>query len=71
MWYDVTTPNGLPQPATCNFNSPVGTCGTGGNGLFITTFTPTDTSTIATATLSLNMTGTYNISTSNVPASSS
>lgn len=67
VWWDISTPNGLPQPATTDFLQPGNTIG----GLPITVMTPTDTSVLATANLSLNMTGTYNISTSNTPASSS
>lgn len=58
VWYDTTTANALPQPVTTL-------------RLPITTFTPTDTSTIATANLSLNMTGTYNVSIGGVPVPAS
>jgi hypothetical protein len=66
-WFDVTATNGLPQPASCDFN---GGCF---QGQALQPLTPTDTSTIATANLSLNMTGTYNVSLGGVavPASSS
>lgn len=54
VWYDTTSPNSLPQPITTL-------------RLPITTFSPTDTSTISTPNLSLNMTGTYNVSLGGVP----
>jgi hypothetical protein len=67
VWYDVTAPNGLPQAATCTI---AGDCPL--TGLPLEKKTPTDTSTIATANLGLNMTGTYNVSLGGVavPASS-
>ena len=43
VWYDVTSPNGLPQPTTCSFGGPCNV------GLFITKMVPANTSTIATA----------------------
>jgi hypothetical protein len=70
VWYDVTAANGLPQPASCDLGP--GGSQTCPGGLPITVFTPTDTSTLSTANLSLNMTGTYNLSIGgvSVPASS-
>jgi hypothetical protein len=59
---DVTTPNGLPQPTTCDFSN---NCA---GGVFITKVVPTDTSTISTPNLALNMTGTFNYDRTNIPA---
>jgi hypothetical protein len=71
VWFDVASPNGLPQPTQCDFNTRNACTGAGTDGFFIQPFTPTDTSTIATPNLGLNMTGTYNFDPTNLPASSS
>jgi hypothetical protein len=71
VWFDVTTTTGLPRPSQCDFGTFVNCSGGIGSGLFIQPFTPTDTSTLATANIGLNMTGTYNanLASPTIPAS--
>lgn len=67
VWFDTTTPNGLPQLAQCDFAIVFG-CVTGGNGLFIEKKVPSDTSLVIPANYGLNITGTYNFDATNLPA---
>jgi len=64
VWFGVSSPNGLPQPSFCDFYAAYPARQP------IVNKVPTDTSTIATANLSLNMTGTSNLDPTNLSVSS-
>jgi hypothetical protein len=65
VWADVTAANSLPQPTSSDFP------GTGFGGFAILAKTPTDTITLPTAWLGVNMTGTFNANFGTVPTATS